>query len=359
MKKRRAKKREPFHQGQGYFPRKESGVFIKIASITSASLLLVSGCVVESEAPQKEDTDKDATQTSPPAEQNEEDNKSIASTLTSSTDLGEEIKIKINALERLENGVLRLRIGITNSSSGKFNLYDGLAETGDEQTASRVTLIDTVNQKRYLSLDLSDGSCFCSPPLTEGIGSGETAEMWVAYPAPPPEVNSMTIVTPLTPPLLDVPISASSESLGNEGVSDPSILDLTIISDSLEDQTGRTENNEEVSIILSSDVLFETNSAELSPKAQEILEQVATEINAASSSLVNIDGHADNTGTESVNLPLSEERAESVEYALKTLVTRSGVTFDVKGYGSSEPIASNNTEEGRERNRRVSVTFAK
>ncbi|WP_249352003.1 OmpA family protein [Nocardiopsis akebiae] len=169
----------------------------------------------------------------------------------------------------------------------------------------------------------------------------------------------MTVTNPLTPPLLNVPISQSSETIESSGLSEPRIIDLVTITDDLEDQTGRTESNEEVSIILSSDVLFETGSDELSTDAEEILQQVATEIDDASSNTVNIAGHADNTGSESINLPLSRGRAEAVESSLSELITRDGISFEVEGYGSSAPIASNDTEEGRERNRRVSVTFEK
>ncbi|MEE2053580.1 OmpA family protein [Nocardiopsis tropica] len=163
----------------------------------------------------------------------------------------------------------------------------------------------------------------------------------------------------MTPPIMDVPITQSSETVENSGLEEPEIIPLTMISDNIEDQTGRTENNDEVSIILASDVLFETNSADLSADSQEILAQVATEIDDASAGVVNIDGYADNTGNDSVNLPLSRERAEAVEGTLQELVSREGVTFEVEGHGSADPIADNETEEGRERNRRVTVTFAK
>lgn len=180
------------------------------------------------------------------------------------------------------------------------------------------------------------------------------------YPAPPGNLNEMTVATPITPPMLDIPITSSPESVENVNLEDPQILDLTMISDSLDgDQTGRTESADDVSIILSSDILFETGSANLSSNAEEILEQVAREIDDATSSSVSIDGYADNTGNDAINIPLSQERAESVESALSDLITRDGVTFNVEGHGSADPIADNETEDGRERNRRVSVTFEK
>src|SRR5699024_8177535 len=110
--------------------------------------------------------------------------------------------------------------------------------------------------------------------------------------------------------------SSSSESVDNSGLGEPQVIDLTIISDNLEEQTSRTESNEEVSILLSSDVLFDTNSAELTAEAEDIIEQVAVEINEASGTTIGIDGHTDNTGDDSINQPLSLERAEAVESAL-------------------------------------------
>ena len=169
----------------------------------------------------------------------------------------------------------------------------------------------------------------------------------------------MTVVTPLTPPMMGIPISESPESIESVDLADREILDLISISDDTDTQTGRTEAGEEVSILLSSDVLFDTNSSELNSEAREILEQVAQEIDDASASTISIDGHADNTGNDSINIPLSQKRAESVESALADLITREGISFDSEGHGSVDPIANNDTEEGRERNRRVTVTFEK
>lgn len=258
----------------------------------------------------------------------------------------------------IDDEFLRLSLGITNNSDSPFNLGYGLARTNSPLSASEVSLIDGVNQQRYLSYSHSDGTCFCNS-LNGPIDSGSTEALWVLYPAPPEGLEEMTVATPLTPPLMDIPIRDSSESLENDDLADPEIIDLITISDDLENQTGRTESGEEVSIILSSDVLFETNSSELNNEAQEILEQVAQEIDDASSSTISIDGYADNTGNDSINIPLSKERADIVESELGDLITRGGISFESDGHGSADPIASNDSEEGRERNRRVTVTFEK
>lgn len=328
---------------------------------TTLLLLIASGCVVNSdEIPQGSGDDQLSESPDDPSQKTEiNEDEVLASSISTATDLGSDLQIDINALERLENDLLRLRISITNNSPESFDIGFGLSEDADRLTASNISLIDHVNQQRYLSYDQSDGSCFCDN-LDGPIASGATESLWIIFPGDQGALESMTVTIPLSPPLFDIPISNVSESVESSNLENPQVLDLTMISDSLdEDQTGRTESGDEVSIILSSDVLFDTNSSDLSDEAQEILEQVAQEIDDAGSSVVTVDGHADNTGSDTVNLPLSEDRAQSVESALNDLITRQGVTFEVEGHGSADPIADNDTEEGRERNRRVSVTFEK
>ena len=338
---------------------RSAAIPLRSAAILAVPLLLTTGCVVGSDGttPNAGDLSTNPPGQTPSPEDTDERG-AIASSITSATSIGQDFRVDVFALENVGEGRLRLRLGVTNTSGSDFLLYSGLGVPDEPQVASGITLLDADNNKRHLNYEQSNGSCFCSS-TEANIGSGDTADMWIIYPAPPSEVDSMTLTTPLTPPIFDIPISESSETIENTGLSEPRIIDLVTITDDLGDQTGRTESGDEVSIILSSDVLFETNSANLSTEAEAILEQVATEIDDASSEDVRIDGYADNTGTDSVNLPLSQERAEAVEEILSDLITRSGVSFDVEGHGSSDPIASNDTEEGRERNRRVSVTFAK
>ncbi|WP_239646137.1 OmpA family protein [Nocardiopsis valliformis] len=326
-----------------------------------AALLLSSGCVVGSEEP-PEDLVDDNLAPDPPEGSTQKpegnDEEIIASSISTSTGIGSDLQIDIYALERIEEEFLRLRMGVTNKSGASFDLGYGLARLNSPLSASEVSLIDEVEHQRYLSYSLNDGSCFCSA-LDGTIASGASKELWVIYPAPPEGLDAMTVITPLTPPMMNIPISDSSESIESVDLADREILDLISISDDTDTQTGRTEGGEEVSIILSSDVLFDTNSSELNSEAREILEQVAQEIDDASALNISIDGHADNTGNDSINIPLSQDRAESVESALGDLITREGISFDSEGHGSADPIASNDTEEGRERNRRVTVTFEK
>ena len=326
-----------------------------------AVLLIASGCVINSEeSPEDPDGNDPGSEPSESSTQDPEGESGeiLASSISTSTNIGSDLQIDIQALERLDDEFLRLSMEVTNSSTSTFDLGYGLSRVGSPFTASEVSLIDSVKQQRYLSYSLSDESCFCSA-LSGPLESGSSETLWVVYPAPPEDLDTMTVVTPLTPPMMDIPISDSSESVDNIDLAEPEIVDLIGISDDTETQTGRTEAGDEVSIILSSDVLFDTNSSDLNNDAQEILEQVAREIDDASASTISIDGYADNSGNDSINIPLSKDRAGSVESALVDLITREGVSFESEGHGSADPIADNETEDGRDRNRRVTVTFEK
>jgi len=74
---------------------------------------------------------------------------------------------------------------------------------------------------------------------------------------------------------------------------------------------------------------------------------------------VTVDGYTDNTGNDAINNPLSVARAQAVETQLKQLVTRQGVSYKAAGHGSADPVADNGNAEGRRKNRRVTVTFAR
>ena len=100
---------------------------------------------------------------------------------------------------------------------------------------------------------------------------------------------------------------------------------------------------------------FEFNSAVLSPAARKVLKQVAETMRKFPAEKVVVEGHTDGIGSEKYNLALSKRRAEA---ALAFLVGEEkipGDRFTVRWYGKSRPIASNETPEGREINRRVEV----
>ena len=88
----------------------------------------------------------------------------------------------------------------------------------------------------------------------------------------------------------------------------------------------------------------------------EELEKFATDVLKANPDMdVTIVGHTDNTGTDAINNPLSEKRAQSVESYLKSCGVSSSQIRSVQGAGSGQPVADNSTAAGRQQNRRVEV----
>jgi len=74
---------------------------------------------------------------------------------------------------------------------------------------------------------------------------------------------------------------------------------------------------------------------------------------------VEIGGHTDASGSETANLKVSEKRAQSAKKYIEDKFNISGDRMTLKGYGSSKPIADNNTREGKAKNRRVEFTIIK
>ncbi|HRH60018.1 MAG TPA: OmpA family protein [Chitinophagaceae bacterium] len=99
-------------------------------------------------------------------------------------------------------------------------------------------------------------------------------------------------------------------------------------------------------------IQFATNSAELLPISMIELNKLLQLMNDNPSITVEISGHTDNTGTENFNQTLSLNRAKAVaDFLVSKNINTKRITY--KGYGSSKPVADNNTEEGRAQNRRT------
>ena len=99
-------------------------------------------------------------------------------------------------------------------------------------------------------------------------------------------------------------------------------------------------------------IYFETNKATLKPESFEQLNQVVKFMENNESVKLEISGHTDNTGSLKYNTKLSEERARAVvDYLVSKGIDASRLTW--KGYAFTQPVAPNDTAEGREKNRRV------
>ena len=113
---------------------------------------------------------------------------------------------------------------------------------------------------------------------------------------------------------------------------------------------------EGIKITFDSGLLFDVNKAELKQASRDNLTRLATILNKYPDTNILLEGHTDSDGSEEWNLELSRLRAQSVSNYLaakQVLEPR----FTIMGYGESQPIASNDTREGKQQNRRVEVAI--
>ena len=106
-------------------------------------------------------------------------------------------------------------------------------------------------------------------------------------------------------------------------------------------------------ITLDSGVLFDVDKYDVRPEAEEVLKNLAIVLKEMDVKNFEIDGHTDSDASDEHNQVLSENRANSV----KNFLVSQGVTAEIttKGYGESKPVASNDTAEGKQKNRRVEI----
>ena len=100
-------------------------------------------------------------------------------------------------------------------------------------------------------------------------------------------------------------------------------------------------------------VTFATNSADLIPQANVILDNAVSQLKGYPALVIQVRGYTDNRGSAAYNQDLSQRRAESVmQYLRQHGVTNS---MTAKGYGKEDPIADNSTKDGQLTNRRVTL----
>ncbi|MCJ7452586.1 MAG: OmpA family protein, partial [Steroidobacteraceae bacterium] len=102
-------------------------------------------------------------------------------------------------------------------------------------------------------------------------------------------------------------------------------------------------------------IYFSFNSAEIRPESERVLKEIASALKAHPDWNLQVDGHTDGVGNDAANLELSKRRSAAVKAAL---VSRYGIAdgrLSTAGHGESSPQATNDTAEGRARNRRVEL----
>ena len=111
---------------------------------------------------------------------------------------------------------------------------------------------------------------------------------------------------------------------------------------------------DELLLNMPSGITFATNSYEVQPQFRTTLDKVAGILGEYNQTYVDVYGHTDSTGSDSINLPLSRNRAGAVSNYLSTHGV-AAARLGTQGFGASQPIASNATIDGRQKNRRVEI----
>ena len=111
-----------------------------------------------------------------------------------------------------------------------------------------------------------------------------------------------------------------------------------------------------VNLVMPGSITFDTNKSNIKPNFYATLDKVAQTLTEDNKSGILVTGHTDSSGTDSINLPLSQARAQSVaQYLAGRGVANSRI--NVQGVGAAQPIASNTTAAGKEQNRRVEISI--
>jgi len=118
-------------------------------------------------------------------------------------------------------------------------------------------------------------------------------------------------------------------------------------------EVSRTADNQ-LKINIPNDISFDVGSAAIKPQLRAVLDPFASSLQGDPSAQITIVGHTDSTGSDAFNNKLSIERADSVRDYIVTRGVAAG-RVSTAGRGDREPIADNNTDAGRAKNRRVEI----
>jgi outer membrane protein OmpA-like peptidoglycan-associated protein len=126
----------------------------------------------------------------------------------------------------------------------------------------------------------------------------------------------------------------------------------------LEADLNAKETERGLVLTMNEDVLFAFDRADLQPGAAQSLGEVARFLNEYPDQRIAVEGHTDSVGSETYNEELSRRRADAVASFLRTHGVERG-RLEVAGFGESMPVSPNDTEAGRQMNRRVEIILAK
>jgi OmpA-OmpF porin, OOP family len=134
------------------------------------------------------------------------------------------------------------------------------------------------------------------------------------------------------------------------------VVDLGVRSAATDDSEQTTETPDHTTITYASDVLFEFDRSDLNNDARRLIDALADELTELGPRTVTIHGYTDDVGEPAYNQRLSERRAGAVRNHLAVQLDDE-FRLEAAGYGETRPVAPNDSDEGRARNRRVVISY--
>ena len=251
--------------------------------------------------------------------------------------------------------------------SGPVSKLDQLSANDYSQSRAfdGLRLLDLAGDRAAVIAMDADGHAVCAEPgsrWSDRSGAGGTEHVQLVY--GDLGTDEVAVLIPKgglleSIPVIDedVPEVDAEEPLDLGAVAAAPVNPLISFSRDLTTTT-RTENSQEsTTVSLGSDVLFDSSSAELSDEAQAVIEDAARSLAEHEPGPVRVVGHTDSVDDDDFNQTLSEQRAQAVADVLGTLIDAAEYPLEVSGKGESEPIADNDTDEGRTLNRRVELSI--
>lgn len=300
--------------------------------------------------------------------------------------------LTIHGVRRIEGAtVLYYSMGLraqdrTGEKAAYFDTYGNgnnyvLNQNGASRLVCTAAAIDVGHSVAYSALRTDEvGRCLSTDNLDLQAPSddlGKAPVGWVLLAEIPPGLSTVDVLVgsqlvqsvPVEDGLLEPQVPDPAPAVGTgwptvdtsglPGVVDANgaVFALRSQVEDVQKQVTRAKKGSGDELELNASVLFATDKATLTSKADAVIAEAAKQVTAAGSTgSITVTGHTDNVGTDAYNLALSKRRAAAVAQALKPKIPK-GITITTVGKGESEPIADNSTPAGRALNRRVTITL--
>ncbi|UQA93354.1 OmpA family protein [Streptomyces halobius] len=174
--------------------------------------------------------------------------------------------------------------------------------------------------------------------------------------APAAQADPPGLTEDSTPPVRIDPHDPDLRMVQGAKLAPSKVLNIKSVVETDDGSERRQDTNDNVTFALQAEVLFGKDSAELTPDALTRIDTIAAEVRKQNATSLRVFGFTDNLGSAAHGLALSKDRADAVQRELAEGLD-SSVSFQIRGYGEQYPIADNSTEAGREKNRRVEISF--